>query len=63
MSRLNIDKEKCVHCGACTAVCDKGALFMEKKAWTLAYNELLCTSCNVCVKACPLRAISAESSV
>lgn len=63
MSRLNINKKKCVHCGACTAACGKGALFMEKKAWTLAYDELLCIRCNACLKACPLRAISTESSV
>lgn len=61
MSKLNIDKEKCVHCGACTAVCNKGALYLEVKNWTLCFDELLCINCNACIKACPLRAISSQS--
>lgn len=63
MSRLEIAEEKCVHCGACTAVCNEGALFMKKEAWTLTFDKLLCTHCNACVRACPLRAISVESSI
>ncbi|KUO72676.1 MAG: hypothetical protein APF77_00615 [Clostridia bacterium BRH_c25] len=63
MSKPYIVKEKCVHCGACTAVCNEGALYLETKDWTLAFNELLCTQCNTCVRACPLRAINAGSSI
>lgn len=62
MISLNIDKEKCVHCGACTAVCNESALYMKKEDWTLGFNELICTHCNACVKACPLRAISTKCS-
>ncbi|HOE56518.1 MAG TPA: 4Fe-4S binding protein [Bacillota bacterium] len=58
MSSLDIDKEKCVNCGACTAVCNEDALCMEKEDWTLSFNESVCTHCNACVKACPLRVIS-----
>ncbi|HYE81322.1 MAG TPA: 4Fe-4S binding protein [Clostridia bacterium] len=63
MSKLDIAKEKCVHCGACTAACSEGALYMETKDWTLGFDELLCTHCRSCIKACPLRAINIESSI
>ena len=63
MSRLDIAREKCIHCGACTAVCNEGALFMKKEDWSLTFNKLLCTSCDACVKACPLRALSTLNSI
>lgn len=58
MSKLNINREKCVQCGACTAVCNRGALSMKIKDWALAFDESLCTQCNSCLSACPLRAIA-----
>lgn len=61
MSKLNIDDKKCVHCGACTAVCKVGALRMKNEDWALAFNEALCTHCNTCLSACPLRAIVSSS--
>lgn len=61
MSKMNIDKANCVHCGACTAVCNANALYMDAKDWTLGFDELHCTHCNACVKACPLRVINSLS--
>ncbi len=62
MTNLKIDKEKCVHCGACTAVCNENALCMKIEDWTLNFNEGICTNCNACIKACPLRAINVRLS-
>jgi len=52
------DRERCVHCGACTAVCPSGALTMDRNEWSLVFTPADCYACNVCLKACPVRAIS-----
>ena len=51
-------EDGCVHCGACTAVCPSGALWMDKDDWSLAFDREKCLVCELCVKACPLRVIS-----
>lgn len=58
MSKVEIDKKSCVHCGACTAVCNENALQMKQEDWTLVYKKTHCNGCGSCVIACPLRAVS-----
>ncbi len=53
---LSVNKDSCVDCGACTAVCPTGALSF-KPDWTLGYDEEKCILCMACVPACPVRAI------
>ncbi len=53
---LSVEKDSCVDCGACTAVCPTGALELNRD-WTLAYEEDKCILCLACVPACPVRAI------
>lgn len=53
---ISIDMEKCVHCGACTAVCVKGALEIGED-YKLHYHGDKCLECMLCVKACPQRII------
>ncbi len=50
-------EDSCVHCGACTAVCPTGALYMDKGDWSLTFNKEKCVVCELCVKACPLKVI------
>ena len=59
MVKIQIEKEKCIDCGACTGVCETGAIFLDKVKWLLAYDHKKCTGCCLCIKACPLRAITA----
>jgi ferredoxin len=49
--------EKCFHCGACTAVCPTGALFIERPEMTVAFNKDKCSACELCVLACPAKAM------
>ena len=56
--QIRIEKDKCVHCGACTAVCFTEALAMERNAWTLEFEPEKCVACGLCVPACPLGIIS-----
>jgi carbon-monoxide dehydrogenase iron sulfur subunit len=48
-----IDKKLCVGCYMCVGFCDKGA-FERNPDWLEPYK---CTSCGICVKACPHAAL------
>jgi ferredoxin len=50
-------EEKCIHCGACTAVCPSEALRMNPQTWELEFDMDKCMLCGHCVRACPARAI------
>ncbi|MFA6696533.1 MAG: 4Fe-4S dicluster domain-containing protein [Sphaerochaeta sp.] len=41
-------------CGACTAVCSSGALWMDSEA-KLQFDVSHCVVCGLCVHACPMR--------
>lgn len=56
-------EEKCMHCGACTAVCPSGALVMNKDTWELEFYMDKCLLCGHCVRACPARAIQSFEDV
>jgi ferredoxin len=51
---IEINKEKCLRCGGCVAVCPKSAL-------TLTEHGLLvdsrCINCGKCVAFCPVQAL------
>ncbi|MEW6448756.1 MAG: NIL domain-containing protein [Bacillota bacterium] len=51
------NEEKCTHCGACTAICPSGALYMERPAMLVRFDSESCVVCQLCVRACPLRAM------
>ena len=53
---LEVDKDSCVDCGACTAVCPTGELDFDRD-WTLVHDAEKCIVCLACVPACPVRAI------
>lgn len=55
---ITIDDGTCIHCGACTAVCNSGALTMSAPDWDLVFQPERCVACDLCVKACPLGIIS-----
>ncbi|NLW07702.1 MAG: 4Fe-4S binding protein [Clostridia bacterium] len=47
----------CTHCGACTNLCPAGALYMERPAMTVNFDDEKCVVCLMCVKACPYKAM------
>ncbi|NLC53747.1 MAG: 4Fe-4S binding protein [Firmicutes bacterium] len=63
MAKIDIDRGKCIHCGACTAVCASSALRIGGDGCTLLFDEKRCEDCGSCVKACPLRAIMVSTPV
>jgi len=51
------DDLNCVHCGACTAVCQQKALHMDPETATLSFDNEKCVVCEMCVSACPTNSI------
>ena len=51
------DKDKCTHCGSCTAVCPTGALAVERPEMSVRFSQKKCSVCELCVPACPTRAM------
>ena len=50
-------KELCCYCGACVAVCPRGALTLKPSggAFIVEWHAALCTNCGVCEQVCPSR--------
>ena len=51
-------KTKCTHCGACTAVCPTGALYIHRPDLNVEFDHRKCSLCELCIPACPSRAMS-----
>lgn len=57
MGLLNVNKEKCVHCGICAQVCPKNYIEMNKEKFPVDAG-LTCISCGQCVAICPQAALN-----
>jgi ferredoxin len=51
-------KQRCVHCGACTAVCPSGALYIKRPEMSVEFDQKKCSVCELCFTACPTKAMS-----
>ena len=51
------NKKKCTQCGACTAVCPTGALFIRRPEMSVEFDQQKCSVCELCITACPTRAM------
>jgi ferredoxin len=54
------DEEKCFQCGACTAVCPTGALYIKRPEMEVIFDTDKCSACELCVSACPARAMEVK---
>jgi ferredoxin len=60
MKLIAWNEERCVHCGACIAICPTD-VFRFDPTWNINLEEEKCIRCEICVKACPLRALACVS--
>ncbi len=56
-----IDK-KCIHCGACTAVCPTGALSIQRPEMLVVFDQQKCSVCELCITACITRAMEVRQT-
>ncbi len=55
---ISRDEERCVHCGACTAVCRTGALALDAATMEVLFVPEKCAACGQCETACPTQSLS-----
>ncbi len=55
---IEVDKEKCIHCGSCYSLCPTGAITISED-FSVVFDKEKCigSSCGLCADACPMRAI------
>lgn len=51
------NNKKCIHCGACIAVCPTGALFIQRPEMSVLFDQQKCSVCELCIPACLTRAM------
>ncbi|HHW42292.1 MAG TPA: 4Fe-4S binding protein [Desulfotomaculum sp.] len=54
------NESRCTMCGACTAICPTGALYIERPGMEVRFDSDNCVVCQLCVKACPVRAMEVK---
>lgn len=55
LDELEVDIDKCMHCGACVGSCPQNAMMLREVV--IEVNDD-CNLCKRCIKACPVGAIS-----
>ena len=54
---IEVDADKCIHCGACYSLCPVDAIKIEDDL-SIVFREEQCVRCGACLDACPMMAIS-----
>jgi NAD-dependent dihydropyrimidine dehydrogenase PreA subunit len=54
--RVEVNSEKCIHCGACYSICPVDAINFRED-YAVVFDADRCVSCGLCVDTCPARAI------
>jgi len=52
---VDVNFEKCMHCGACAGTCPTNVIFLNDLTPEVGEG---CTRCGLCLKVCPVRALS-----
>lgn len=53
---IEVDREKCIYCGTCSAVCPQNAITLINDM--VVVDDKKCVDCGICAKACPTAAIT-----
>lgn len=49
--------DRCTHCGACPVICPTEALVIDRPEMTVRFDQEKCIVCELCLRACPARAM------
>ena len=58
-TRIVVDRDRCLYCGACVAACPPDSIYLRNGALTI--DERTCTGCERCARVCPVGALSAQA--
>ncbi|MCU0844316.1 MAG: 4Fe-4S binding protein [Spirochaetes bacterium] len=61
VDKMHRDEQRCVDCGACTAVCRTDALSIDRPSMKIGFYPERCVACGLCILACPVNAMSGIS--
>lgn len=56
--QLEIDHEKCIHCGLCQRQCPADAITVIRQEGVWKLNAYRCIICGECVQKCPKKCLS-----
>lgn len=56
MSLIKVNRDRCVQCGMCAAVCPRGLIHLDN-VWPEESEPSLCIACGHCVAICPREAL------
>lgn len=62
VATLKLDREKCIGCGVCLAVCPHEVFVIEERKARIADLDA-CMECGACAKNCPVEALSVKTGV
>ena len=54
-----VDRHRCVACGACAKVCPRQAIAVWRGCWA-SVDAIRCVGCGKCGKVCPADAVTLE---